>query len=80
LAEGNQYAAWAIDSYGAGVGLVAKELLVSVPVCIGGGYICFLMSKGMPIRRRRFLGNLPVYIGVLLHALGALNNLWILAS
>lgn len=78
--EGNPVTAWTVKLLGASIGMIAKELLVTVPLCIGGGYVCFWMAKSMSLRRRRLLANLPVYIGVFLHGLATLNNLWIFAS
>lgn len=80
LIEGNPFSAWTMNVMNPVAGLIIKEILVTAPICIGGGYICYRMAKEMSLRRKMVLANLPVWIGVGLHCVATLNNVWALNS
>ena len=80
LLEGNPFSAWTMNVLNPVAGLIIKELLITAPLCVGGGYICYLMAKNMSFGRKMVLANLPVIIGALLHGVATLNNVWQLNS
>jgi hypothetical protein len=61
-------------------GLILKELFITAPICVGGGYICHGMAKALPARHQFVLANVPVGIGAVLHAIATLNNVWVMNS
>ena len=80
LMEGNPFSAWTMHVLSPYAGLVLKELLITAPLCVGGGYLCFRMAREMPLPRKIVLANLPVWVGVALHGIATLNNVWQLNS
>ena len=78
--EANPFSALTMNLFGTQTGMILKELFITAPVCVGGGYICFQMARYMPPGRRWVLANVPVCIGAVLHAVAALNNVWVLNS
>lgn len=80
LLEGNPFSAWTMNVLNPVAGLIIKELLITAPLCVGGGYVCFLMAKDMGLRRKFILANLPVCIGAILHGVATLNNVWMMNS
>lgn len=80
LIEGNPFSAWTMNMLSPVAGLIIKEILVTSPICIGGGYICYRMAVEMSQHRKAVLANLPVWIGVGLHCVATLNNVWALNS
>ncbi|HWB59017.1 MAG TPA: response regulator [Chthoniobacteraceae bacterium] len=80
LMEGNPFSAWTMNVLSPYAGLILKELFITAPICVGGGYICYRMARGMSPRRQFILANLPVWVGVALHGIATLNNVWQLNS
>lgn len=80
LLEGNPFSAWTMKLLSPEAGLILKELFITAPLCVGGGYVCFRMAKEMSGRRKMVLANLPVWVGAGLHIVATLNNVWQLNS
>ena len=57
LSEGNPFSAWTMNTLGPSAGMLLKELFITAPLCIGGGYICFRMAKEMSLRRKIVLAK-----------------------
>jgi CheY-like chemotaxis protein len=78
--EANPFSAETMNVLGPQSGLILKELFITAPICVGGGYICFHMARRLSPGHRWVFANLPVCIGALLHAVATLNNVWLMNS